>query len=110
MRTEFTVEGVYEAARAFALEKVRAGRARPTHPTPGFQPSPHQPCGPPLCPLTLCPQGDHGSQPVPGAQLKSLCAENLPGSVGEFTAYRILYYIFTKNSGGEVQDAWPWAP
>lgn len=107
MRTEFTVE-VYETHARIALEKVRAGRA-PPRPTPpqAFSRPPTQPCGPHSAPSRSALQGDHEEFNQCQTQLKSLYAENLPGNVGEFTAYRILYYIFTKNSGGEAQDRGP---
>jgi hypothetical protein len=103
VRTEFTVE-VYETHARIALEKVGS----------------HCDGCLLLPPLLLscsclhlsgshcssasfpCPQGDHEEFNQCQTQLKSLYAENLPGNVGEFTAYRILYYIFTKNSGGEL--------
>lgn len=85
---------VYETHARIALEKVSGDRPWAA---PGSLPWPHS--SPPLFPS---PQGDHEEFNQCQTQLKSLYAENLPGNVGEFTAYRILYYIFTKNSGGEA--------
>lgn len=107
VRTEFTVE-VYETHARIALEKVRGAQGA-TPPRASSRPLAH-PCGPHSALSRPALQGDHEEFNQCQTQLKSLYAENLPGNVGEFTAYRILYYIFTKNSGGEAQPRGTAAP
>ena len=107
MRTDFTVE-VYETHARIALEKVGLIRnqlssqdaskiqtdRRDTGPVSHFGGGGANACG------VLSHQGDHEEFNQCQTQLKALYKDCPSENLGEFTAYRLLYYIFTRNSGG----------
>lgn len=92
IRTEFTVE-VYECHARIALEKVIC-----------FDSLTVQTVTSSNCTfaeqLDVCFQGDHEEFNQCQTQLKALYKEVPSENIGEFTAYRLLYYIFTRNTGG----------
>lgn len=95
VRTDFTVE-VYECHARIALEKVRPlflSRAVEAFSDKGIFFFVYKT-------IFCCVQGDHEEFNQCQTQLKALYKDNPSENIGEFTAYRYLYYIFTKNSGG----------
>lgn len=99
VRTDFTVE-VYETHARIALEKVRWCLDEELLAWA---------CGIAFGVVTSCVvwQGDHEEFNQCQTQLKALYRDCPSSNVGEFTAYRLLYYIFTKNSGGEPHPSAP---
>lgn len=94
VRTEFTVE-VYECHARIALEKASWIYMISVAIAKGD-------IGPFLFLTNRLHylQGDHEEFNQCQTQLKALYQDNPSENIGEFTAYRLLYYIFTKNSGG----------
>lgn len=94
VRTDFTVE-VYECHARIALEKVSQSFSRSLAQT--LESISRFWTGN----VFTVFQGDHEEFNQCQTQLKALYKDNPSDNIGEFTAYRLLYYIFTKNSGGE---------
>lgn len=94
IRTEFTVE-VYECHARIALEKVTCFESL------NFLLNSDCTSAEQLNVLFF--QGDHEEFNQCQTQLKALYKDVPSDNIGEFTAYRLLYYIFTKNTGGTMR-------